>query len=129
MSQCTTQNSQRAAGLDHFTLIDTSGNSNPETQPPTHPPTPTNMSATQPRSAHTELVDNETPDETPGTTNNDDEVTAFSKAIDKIVMANYTCSKPKLQEPDPFDGSDWQTPHFHPPVQTQLSRSSRSVSR
>jgi len=63
------------------------------------------MSATQPGSAHTKLVDNETPDETPGTTNPNAEVTAFAKAIDKIFTAHYTCSKPKLWEPDPFDGS------------------------
>jgi len=53
-------------------------------------------------------VDDETPYETPGTTDLNAEATAFTKAIDKIVKANYFHSKPKLQEPDPFDGSDSQ---------------------
>ena len=45
MSQCTTRNSIRAGTVDdNFTFLDNSGNSNPETQPPTHPPTPANMS-------------------------------------------------------------------------------------
>ena len=43
------------------------------------------MSAAQPGSAHAELVDDETPDKTPGTTNPDAEVVAFAKAIHKIV--------------------------------------------
>jgi len=45
MSQCTTRNSIRAGTVDdNFTFLDNSGNSNPETWPPTHPPTPANMS-------------------------------------------------------------------------------------
>jgi len=109
MNQHTTQNSHRAAGFkDHFTLLDTSGNSNPGTQPPSTPPTSTNMSSAQPKSAHIEPVDNETPDETPGTTGPNAEANAFAKAINKIVKANYSSSKPKLWEPDPFDGSDSQ---------------------
>jgi len=64
------------------------------------------MSSAQPRSAHTALVDKDTPDETPGTTDPDAEATAFAKAIDKIVKANYSHSKPKLWEPDPFNSSD-----------------------
>src|SRR5882724_9447142 len=46
MSQCLTCNSLRAGTVDNnFTFLDNSGNSNPVTQPPTHPPTPANMSA------------------------------------------------------------------------------------
>src|SRR5882724_1865223 len=46
MSQCLTCNSLRAGTVDdNFIFLDTSGNSNRVTQPPTHPPTPTNMSA------------------------------------------------------------------------------------
>src|SRR5882724_11559980 len=61
--------------------------------------------SSQPESAHIETLD-ETPDEMLGTTNHEAE--AFTKAIDKIVKANYgsSKSKPKLWEPDPFDGSD-----------------------
>jgi len=63
------------------------------------------MSTAQHRSAHTDLVDDDTPDETPGTTDLDAEATAFAKAIDKIVKANYSHSKPKLWE-HPFNSSD-----------------------
>jgi len=61
--------------------------------------------SSQPKSTHIETLD-ETPDETLGTTNHEAE--AFAKAIDKIVKANYgsSKSKPKLREPDPFDGSN-----------------------
>jgi len=30
----------------------------------------------------------------------------FAKAINKIIMSNTTLSKPKLWEPDPFNGSN-----------------------
>src|SRR5882724_334057 len=102
MTQRTTQNSQRAAGLeDLFTFLDPSGNSIPGTNTPSHLPTPVNMSS-QPESAHIETL-NETPDETLGTTNHEAE--AFAKAINKIIKANYgsSKSKPKLQEPAPLD--------------------------
>jgi len=52
-------------------------------------------------------VDNETPDKTPGTIDAVAEASAFSKAIDKIIKANYSHSKPKLWESDPFDGSNY----------------------
>jgi len=107
MTQHTTQNSQRAAGLENlFTFLDPSGNSIPGTNTPSHPPTPVNMSS-QPKSAHIETLD-ETPDETLGTTNPNNEAKAFTKAIDKIVKANYGSSKSKLKlwEPNPFDGSN-----------------------
>src|SRR5882724_3009400 len=110
MTQHTTRNSRRAAGLeDLFTFLDPSGNSIPGTNTPSHPPTPANMSS-QPESTHIETLD-ETPDETLGTTNH--EAKAFAKAIDKIVKANYgsSKSKPKLWEPDPFDGSDSRKLH------------------
>src|SRR5882724_7668171 len=99
MSQCLTCNSLRAGIVDSFTLLDSSGNSNPVTQPPTHPPTPTNMSA-QHRSAHIDPADNETP-----VSNSQAEATAFTEAIGKVLKTNKS-SKPKLQEPDPFNGSN-----------------------
>jgi len=48
----------------------------------------------------------------------------LAKAIDKIVKANYSSSKskPKLQEPDPFNGSNPETLHLYPSVQTELPR-------
>src|SRR5882724_6874918 len=108
MTQRTTQNSRRAAGLeDLFTFLDPSGNSIPGTNTPSHPPTPINMSSAQPESIHIETLD-ETPDKTLGTTNPNNEAEAFAKSIDKIVQANYgsSKSKPKLREPNPFNGSD-----------------------
>jgi len=65
--------------------------------------------SSQHESAHIESLD-ETPNETLGTTNPNHEAEAFAKSIDKIVKANYgsSKSKPKLWEPDPFDGSDSQ---------------------
>src|SRR5882724_108489 len=110
MTQHTTRNSRRAAGLeDLFTFLDPSGNSIPGTNTPSHPPTPANMSS-QPESTHIETLD-ETPDETLGTTNHEAE--AFAKAIDKMVKANYgsSKSKPKLREPDPFNGSNSRKLH------------------
>ena len=64
------------------------------------------MSSTQPKSIHIEPVDDETPNKTSGTMGHDVEANAFSKAIDKIVKANYSSSKPKLWEPNPFNGSN-----------------------
>jgi len=55
-------------------------------------------------------MDNETPDETPAKTPamNPDEVEAlrFITAINKLIHTHPSMSKPKLQEPDPFNGSD-----------------------
>ena len=69
------------------------------------------MSAAPTRSAHAEPVDDNTPDETSGTTNPDAEVAAFSKAIKRIFMASNTHAKPKLWAPNPFDCSDSQKLH------------------
>src|SRR5882724_9592533 len=61
MSQHITHNSIRAGTVDdNFTFLDNSGNSNPITQPSTHPPTPANMS-THLGSAHIDPADNDTP--------------------------------------------------------------------
>src|SRR5882672_9697094 len=89
----TTWNSQQAGYEDIFTLLDPSGNSTPATQSTTHPPTPT--------SAHIDLEDNETPNESFS------EAQKFAKAIDKLVKIG-SLSKPKLWEPDPFNGFDSQ---------------------
>src|SRR5882724_5282285 len=105
MTQRTTRNSQRAAGLeDLFTFLDPSGNSIPGTNTPSHPPTPANMSS-QPESAHIETLD-ETPDETLGTTNHQAE-------------ASGTRSIRWFRLPE--------TLHLHPSVQTELLRSSQSI--
>jgi len=54
------------------------------------------MSSAQLEPAHIKPVDNETPDETSGTTGPNAEANAFAKAINMIVKANYSSSKPKL---------------------------------
>jgi len=99
MSQRTTRNSIRAGTVDdNFTFLDNSGNSNPETRPPTHPPTPANMSIHL-GSAHLDPTD----DDTPASNSHEAEATVFAEAIGKVLKSNSS-SKAKLREPDPFDG-------------------------
>src|SRR5882724_3159003 len=99
MSQRITHNSIRAGTVDNnFTFLDNSGNSNSVTRPTTHPPTPTNMSNFG--SAHIDPADDDMP-----VTNSQADATAIAEAIGKVLKTNNN-SRPKLQEPDPFDGSD-----------------------
>ena len=85
----------------------------------THTPTPIPMSSshqsTQPKSAHVEPTDDETPNETAKETPtiNSDEVEAliFVTAIDKLVQACPSMSKPKLWEPNPINGSNSKKLH------------------
>src|SRR5882724_4495922 len=101
MSQSVTHNSIRAGTVDdNFTFLDNSGNSNPITQPSTHPPTPANMS-THPGSAYIDPAD----DDTPASNLHKAEATTFAEAISKVLKSNNS-SKPKLRESDPFDSSD-----------------------
>src|SRR5882724_1178094 len=96
MSQHLTHNSIRAGTVDNnFMFLDNLGNSNPVTQSSTHPPTPAVMST------YYHLTD----DDTPASSSCEAEATAFAEAISKVFKTNNG-SKPKLQEPDPFDGSD-----------------------
>src|SRR5882724_6730999 len=95
MSQCLTCNSIRAGTVDvNFTFLDNSGNSNPVTQPSTHPPTPAIMSTHH-------LTD----DDTPASNLHEPEATTITEAIGKVLKTNNS-SKPKLWEPDPFNGSN-----------------------
>src|SRR5882724_3553644 len=96
MSLHVTLNSIRGGTVDD----NNSGNSNPITQQSTHPPTPANMS-THLGSAHLDPAD----DDTPVSNSHGAEATAFTEAIGKVLRTNNS-SNPKLQEPDPFDGSD-----------------------
>src|SRR5467141_2011804 len=91
----TTWNSQQAGLKETFTLLDPSGNSTPATRSATHPPTPVLMSTPQQTPVHISL-------ETPKPLS---EVQKFTKAIGEIVKTGNP-SKPKLREPDTFDGSD-----------------------
>src|SRR5882724_6830245 len=104
MTQRITRNSQRAAGIeDPFTLI--SGISTPIIQTPPHLITPAIMSRDPSKSAHIDHVDDDTVDPTSGPTNQDQEASALVKAI-SMIIGNDLGSKPKLREPDPFNGSD-----------------------
>ena len=46
----------------------------------------------------------ETPDETPPVAPEDRDAVKFILAINRIIQAHPSTAKPKLQEPDPFDG-------------------------
>src|SRR5882724_36673 len=96
MSQHTTHNSIRAGTVDD----NNSGNSNPVTRQSTYPPTPANMS-THLGSARLDPTD----DDTPVCNSHEAKATVFAEAIGKVLRMNNS-SKPKLWEPDPFDGSD-----------------------
>jgi len=104
MTQRITRNSRKAAGIeDPFTLI--SGISTPTIQTPPHLITPAIMSRDPSESAHIDPVDDDTMDPTSGPTTQDQEASAFVKAV-SMIIGNDSGSKPKLWEPDPFDGSD-----------------------
>src|SRR6267142_2593733 len=92
---CNTWNSQQAGFEETFTLLDPSGNSTPPTQSATHPPTPVLMSTPQQTPVQISL-------ETPKPLS---EVQKFAKAIGEIGKTGSP-SKPKLWEPDTFNGSD-----------------------
>src|SRR5882724_3119991 len=108
-------NSQIAAGLEEpYTILNLSGDSSPGTQTPPHQPTPVPMStahqsahpSVQPESFHVNL--DKAPNNTLDTPMTQDEPDAdkFIKAIDKLIQSHTSMSKPKLQEPDPFDNSN-----------------------
>src|SRR5882724_4156957 len=106
MTQRITRNSQRAAGIeDPFTLI--SGISTPTIQTPPHLITPAIMSRDPSKSAHINPMDDDTMDPTSRPTTQDQEASAFIKAV-SMIIGNDSGSKPKLWEPDPFNGSDSQ---------------------
>ena len=63
------------------------------------------MSRDPSKSAHIDPVDNDTMDPTSGPTTQDQEASAFVKAV-SMIIGNDSGSKPKLREPDPFNSSD-----------------------
>src|SRR5882724_1198222 len=87
MTQHTTRNSQRAAGIeDPFTLI--SGISSPTTQTPPHLITPAMMSRDPSESAHIHPVDDDTMEPTSVPTTQDQEASTFVKDISMIIGNN-----------------------------------------
>ena len=117
MTQFPTRNSQIAERLeDSYTILNFSRNSSQGTQTLSHLPTPTPMSTAHqsahpsapPQSFHADPINDETPNDTLDTAMTQDEADAnrIIMAIDKLIQSCTSTSKPKLQEPDPFDGSD-----------------------
>src|SRR5882672_8178614 len=105
MTQRTTRNSRSAAGVeDPFTII--SGTTTPRTQSLPNPPTPAIMSSASPELAHIDPVNDSTLEPTSIPTPQEQEASAFVKAVDMVIKGNDSGSKPKLREPDPFDGSN-----------------------
>src|SRR5882724_3946828 len=62
----------------------------------------------QPESFHVDLINDKAPDNTPDApmTQDEPEVDKFVKAINKFIQSCTSTSKPKLREPNPFNGSD-----------------------
>src|SRR5882724_837587 len=86
---CTTHNSQQAGYIDNYQPITTPMAS-------THEPTPD--------PAHIETVDEDTTEESPLSTEAQEFAKIISKLFQSLVKPNK--SKPKLREPDTFDGSN-----------------------
>src|SRR5882724_10127908 len=75
-------------------------------QSPPYLLTPAIMSLAPSESAHINPVDNETLEPTSTPTTQDQEASTFVKAIGMIIKGNDSGSKPKIREPDPFNGSN-----------------------
>src|SRR5882724_11435846 len=105
---CTTLNSQRAGYQEEFTLLDPSGPSNPVM----HPASPSLahlsvlMSLAHPLVQPGSIQPNLLNDDTPTTTHNEPKANSLTRAINNLIKSNMSTSKPKLHEPDPFNGSD-----------------------
>jgi len=95
--------SQKAGFQKDFTFLDSSGNSTPVIQPASlllalmfsvHP-------LVQLGPIHPDPLN----DETPTSTHDENEASSLAKAINNLVKSSSSSSKPKLWEPDPFNGS------------------------
>src|SRR5882724_8407845 len=94
----TTLNSQRAGYQEEFTLLDPSG-----------PATPVRHMAS-PFSAHPSVQPSSMPpdplnDDTPTMMHDKPDAHSLAKAINNLIKSNMSTSRPKLCEPDPFNGS------------------------
>ena len=56
--------------------------------------------------ASSDNTPDDTPDETPPVAPEDTDVVRFISAIDQVIQARPSTAKPKLREPDPFNGSN-----------------------
>src|SRR5882724_6895088 len=104
----TTLNSQKAGYQEEFTLLDPSGPATPvrhTASPFSAHPTALMSSAlpsVQPGSMPPDPLNNDTPT----TTHDEPDANSLAKAINNLIKSNMSTSRPKLCEPDPFDGFD-----------------------
>jgi len=123
ISQCITHNSIRAGNSGWQLYYPRQFRKFQSSNPTSYPSTNTHQHVSTPLDQHTfDPVDNDTP----ASNSHEAKATAFTEPIARSWKQQQ--SKPKLREPDPFDGSNSQkTSHFHPTVHTQLPRSQRYV--
>src|SRR5882724_2018178 len=104
----TNLNSQRAGYQEEFTLLDPSGPATPVIHPASpslaHPSAL--MSSAHPSVQPGSMPPNPLNDNTPTTMHDKPEANSLAMAINNLVNSNTSTSRPKLCEPDPFDGSD-----------------------
>src|SRR5882724_13617933 len=104
----TTLNSQKAGYQEEFTLLDPSGPSTPVIHLASpfsaHPSALMSLAhpSLQPSSMQPDLLN----DDTLTMTHNEPEENSLAKAINNLIKSNTSTSRPKLHEPDPFNGSD-----------------------
>src|SRR5882724_9671559 len=100
---CTTHNSQKAGFQEEFTFLDPSSNSTPVIQPVSLSLAPMSSAhpSAQPGSVYPYLLNSKTPT----STHDETEASLLTKVINNLIKSSSS-SKPKLQGPDPFDGSN-----------------------
>src|SRR5882724_11777229 len=105
---CTTLNSQRAGYQEEFTLLDPSGPSTPvihlASSSLAHPSAL--MSSAHPLLQPSSMQPNPLNDDTPTMTHDEPEANSLGRAINNLVKSNTSTSRPKLHEPNPFNGTD-----------------------
>ena len=103
----TTHNSQRAGYQEEFTLLDPSGPSTPVIHPASWSLAHLSalMSLAHPSAQPGSMQPNPLNDDTLTITHDEPEVNSFARAINNLIKSNTLTSKPKLHEPNQFNGS------------------------
>jgi len=104
---CTTLNSQKAGYQEEFTLLNPSGPATPVRHlalPFWHTPQHSCLAhpSVQPGSMPPDLLN----DDTLTMTHDEPNANSLARAINNLIKSNMSTSRPKLREPNPFDGSD-----------------------
>src|SRR5882724_4542962 len=105
---CTTLNSQRAGYQEEFTLLDPSGPSTAAI----HPVSPSSacpsalMSSAHPSVQPSSMQPNLLNHDTLTMMHDKPEANPLARAINNLVKSNMSTSRPRLCEPNPFNGSD-----------------------